>query len=168
MDARATAGPGLRWVAPGLLVVVAVGLAVATGFLAFNVKDAHDTAGRRSAVLSAAKQEVINVLNVDYKSAQQSSSRVLAGATGQFKDQWGGGTSQIVGGLVQNKAKESVTALDAGLVSMSGSTAEVIASATAVVTSPQNTQGVQRTYRIDMQLQRKGGRWLTSTFGFVT
>lgn len=161
------AGGGLKLGAV-LLAVIAAGLAVAAGFLGPAVKNGMDIADRRAAIQAAARQEAINLINVDYRTAQQSSDRVLSGATGEFKDQWGGSVAQqFVDTLTKGQSVQTVQSVHVGIVNMTSSTAATLLTVSAVVTTPQVPGGAQRNYRISMELKRSGDRWLVSKFGLV-
>lgn len=155
--------------ATGLLAPLAVVLAVVAGVLGWQVKDGAAVADRRSAIQAAARQETMNLLNVDYRTAKSSSDKVLSGATGELRDQWGGGgfAQQFIDAITKGQAVSTVKQLNVGVVNMSDKGAEAMVIAQTVVTMPQVPSGTQRPFRISMELQRSGGRWLVSKFGLV-
>lgn len=156
-------------VAAFALTGLAVALAILAGILGWQVKSGADVADRRSAIQGAARQETMNLLNVDYRTAKQSSDKVLNGATGELRDQWGGGgfAQQFIDAVQKGQAVSAVKQLNVGVVNMSDHSAEAMVIAETVVTMPQVPNGTQRPFRISMELQRSGDRWLVSKFGLV-
>lgn len=151
------------------LAGAAVALLVLGGVLTWQLLTMSSSADKRSDISSAARQETMNLLNVDYRSAQKSSDKVLQNATGELRDQWGGAgfAKQFIDAITKEQATSTVKQLNVGVVSMSGSNAEAMVIAETVVTNPQVPTGVSRPFRISMQLQHTGGHWLVSKFGLV-
>jgi Mce-associated membrane protein len=153
----------VTWIAAAVLGVLIVGLSVTAVVLGRSVGGAQDAVDRRAKVESAARQEAVNLINVDYKQAQQASDRILSGATGEFKDQWGTTVAkQFMDAMTNGHAVQTVQTVHAGVVNFDADSAETIVSISALVVTPQVPKGVQRNYRISMELTRVGGRWLVS------
>jgi Mce-associated membrane protein len=151
------------WIAAAVLGVLVVGLATTAIVLGVSVGDAQKTADRRTQIERAARQEAVNLVNVDYKQAQQASDRILGGATGEFKDQWAGTVAkQFTDVMTKGQAVQTVQTVHAGVVNFDSDSAETIVSVSALVVTPQVPKGVQRNYRYSMELTRVGGRWLVS------
>jgi membrane-associated HD superfamily phosphohydrolase len=164
---RTTAGRGI-WVAAAVLGVVIVGLAATAIVLALAVGDAQNAEDRRTQVESAARQETVNLINVDYKQAQQASDRILSGATGALKDEWATtAAKQFLDAIVKGKAVQTVQTVHAGVVNLDSDSAETIVSISAVVVTPQVPNGVQRNYRFSMELTKVGDRWLVAKVALV-
>jgi Mce-associated membrane protein len=160
--ARLGAGRGI-WIAAAVLGVLIVGLSATAIVLGLAVGDAQAAGDRRSQVERAARQEAVNLINVDYKQAEQASSRILSGATGEFKDQWGSTVAkQFLDAMTKGQAVQTVQTVHAGVANFDSDSAETIVSISALVVTPQVPKGVQRNYRISMELTRVGDRWLVS------
>jgi Mce-associated membrane protein len=158
----ARAGRGI-WIAAAVLAVLVVGLSATAIVLGLGVGSAQKTVDRRTQLERAARQEAVNLVNVDYRQAQQASDRILSGATGEFKDQWGSTVSkQFLDVMTKGQAVQTVQTVHAGVVNFDSDSAESIVSVSALVVTPQVPKGVQRNYRYSMELTRVGGRWLVS------
>jgi Mce-associated membrane protein len=156
------AGRGM-WISAVVLGVLIVGLSATAIVLGLSVGGAQDAVDRRAKVESAARQEAVNLVNVDYKQAQKASDRILSGATGEFKDQWGSTVSkQFLDVMTKGQAIQTVQTVHAGVVNLDSDSAETIISVSALVVTPQVPKGVQRNYRYSMELTRVGDRWLVS------
>jgi Mce-associated membrane protein len=151
------------WITAALLGALIVGLSATAIVLGLGVGHAQNAVDRRTQVERAARQEAVNLVNVDYKQAQQASDRILSGATGEFKDQWGSTVSkQFLDVMTKGKAVQTVQTVHAGVVNFDSDSAETIVSVSALVVTPQVPKGVQRNYRYSMELTRVGDRWLVS------
>jgi Mce-associated membrane protein len=151
------------WISAVVLGVLIVGLSATAIVLGLSVGGAQDAVDRRAKVESAARQEAVNLVNVDYKQAQKASDRILSGATGEFKDQWGSTVSkQFLDVMTKGQAIQTVQTVHAGVVNLDSDSAETIISVSALVVTPQVPKGVQRNYRYSMELTRVGDRWLVS------
>jgi Mce-associated membrane protein len=156
------AGRGM-WISAVVLGVLIVGLSATAIVLGLSVGGAQDAVDRRAKVESAARQEAVNLVDVDYKQAQKASDRILSGATGEFKDQWGSTVSkQFLDVMTKGQAVQTVQTVHAGVVNLDSDSAETIISVSALVVTPQVPKGVQRNYRYSMELTRVGDRWLVS------
>ncbi|MCW2913696.1 MAG: hypothetical protein JWN52_1764 [Actinomycetia bacterium] len=159
---RPVAGRGM-WISAVVLGVLIVGLSATAIVLGLSVGGAQDAVDRRAKVESAARQEAVNLVDVDYKQAQKASDRILSGATGEFKDQWGSTVSkQFLDVMTKGQAVQTVQTVHAGVVNLDSDSAETIISVSALVVTPQVPKGVQRNYRYSMELTRVGDRWLVS------
>ncbi|GAB3277423.1 hypothetical protein GCM10027589_03240 [Actinocorallia lasiicapitis] len=122
---------------------------------------------RRNEALTAARQVALNMVTMNYDTVDADVQRVLSGATGGFKDQWGGETKNLADQLTKNQSKSSGSVLSAGVVSLDEDSAEVIVAVTSVVTTPQVPNGAARNMRFRMSLVKEHGKWLVSDFAMV-
>lgn len=151
------------WVLAALVVLLAVG----TGLLGFSIwkADAHED--ERGKALQSARQTAINLASLDYRSIQKSLDQVQAGLTGEAKDQWGTISKDISETATKAQSTTTVQQVKAGVVSIDGDSAEVIASVTAIATSPKAPQGQPRYQRWRFDLTQTDGKWLVSKLGLV-
>jgi Mce-associated membrane protein len=116
----------------------------------------------------AARQEAVNLVSVDYRSAQRDVDRVVSGTTGAARDQWAQLSKQFVDQIAAAQATSIVQSdPKVGIVAMDDDSAEVIVSVSSMVSSPKVRQGTPRNFRFSMNLSRVGGRWLVSKLGMV-
>ncbi|MFF4396483.1 hypothetical protein [Streptomyces sp. NPDC001480] len=153
---------------------VQVGLALAavlttalTVWLGLRLDQQHETAQRRQDVLAAARQSALNFTSLDYRHYARDSANVLEGATGDFKKQFTAQTAQLTRLVAENRSVSQGQVLDAGIVRSDTRSARVLVVADSKVTNTAVPKGEARTYRLQLDLVRQGGRWLTSDVEFV-
>jgi Mce-associated membrane protein len=151
----------------GLLVVVAVASVALAATSWSRLASASDRDQRREAVLEQARQQAVNFTTLDYQHLDRDLGRVLDGATGDFRKQFQQGTKDLTALVTQNKAVSKGEVLDAGLVSSDDDSARVLVVADSTVTNAAETQPTKRHYRMQLDLVRKGDRWLVSDLQFV-
>ena len=159
----------------GLLVVVLVlllGCAVTGVFAVMAHRDRADAAAQQEQygeVLAAASKEAEAFINIRYDRAQDSIDQVAAGATGKFKEQYSHSTDGVIQVLRQNKSVMDGKVVWAGVVSLDHDSATVIASTSGTVSNiSTHDKPVVRNFRLQLDLVRVGGRWLTSDLQFVS
>jgi Mce-associated membrane protein len=94
-------------------------------------------------------------------------SRVLDGATGQFRTEYAKGRDQVVSLIVQNKVKSSGQVLESGVVSSNSRHATVLLVVDSTVKNTAQPAGQVRHYRIQMQMSHEHGAWKASALEFV-
>ncbi|MGW1744243.1 hypothetical protein ACWCRD_01230 [Streptomyces sp. NPDC002092] len=158
----------------GMNRVLTVGLVAATvltaavaGWFGFAVHDRHETEQRRQDLLAAARQSALNFTSLDYRHYARDSANVLKGATGDFKKQFTAQTAQLTKLVAENRSVSEGQVLDAGIVRSDADSGRVLVVADSKVTNTAAPQGQARTYRLQLDLVYRGGRWLTSDVEFV-
>lgn len=149
------------------LAVLAVVATALSGWLAVQVHGQHQRAERDQDVLAAARQSALNFTSLDYRHYGQDAKNVLSGATGDFKKQFAAQTAQLTKLVAQNKSVSEGQILDAGIVRADDRTARVLVVADSKVTNVSAPGGQARNYRLQLDLVRDHGRWLTSGVEFV-
>jgi len=92
----------------------------------------------------------------------------VAGSTGDFRDEFSRGQSQVRAAIVENNVDSRGTVLRAALVSGDTRHAVVLVAVDATVKNTKAPEGRQSHYRIQVELNRSGsGRWLVSRLQFV-
>ena len=145
---------------------------VAFGVLLFlRVTDSEGEGDARSAALAAARLQAVNLTTIDYRDTDMAVQRILAGATGTLETQFKEQRSQLGPLLTGTKSTSRGSVLEAGLVKLDGRTATALVAVDATVsTQPTGTTKAQTSvkhYRMSMNLQRIGSRWLVSDVGFT-
>jgi Mce-associated membrane protein len=159
------------------LVLVLLALVLVAGIVVFAVRGARaDTGGSQADALSrqygevtkAAKAETLAFLTVDYKNMDPLIAKVLAGATGSFKTQYGGAQANLKTSAQTAQAVSTGKVLSAGVGDINGSNAVVFVAADSQVTNKSTKGKAQpRYYRLKLDMVRQGGKWLTSDLRFV-
>ncbi|MEH0985749.1 hypothetical protein [Micromonospora sp. CPCC 205556] len=149
-----------------LVLAATVAAAGVTGHR-WYVDQATDRA--RQASLAAAKQAAVNFVSVSAASVDRDMQRILTGATGDFKEEFTRGQSQVRTAVVENKVDSRGSVLRAGLVSGDRRRAVALVAVDATVKNVKSPQGRPSHYRIQLDLvhDRDADRWLVSRLQFV-
>lgn len=169
MAARGTDG-----IRGGRVRLLSAGLAAATVlttvlgvWLGLAVAGQREAQRNRQEVLAAARQSALNFTSLDYRHYGRDSRTVLQGATGDFRKQFAAQTAQLTKLVARNKSVSEGQVLEAGIVRCDERSARVLVVADSKVTNTAAPEGQARTYRLQLDLVRVGGRWLTSDVAFV-
>ena len=151
------------------LAVALVALLVAIG-LVVTSRDAVDddlTSAQRE-VAEAARVEALAFLTVDHTDMDPLIDAVLAGATGDFAEQYESQRDTLTSEAIRTEATSTgeVVALGVGDLDDDSATVLVAANSTVKNTST-GDKGQVRYYRLRLDLVREGERWLTSNVQFV-
>lgn len=149
------------------LVAATVLTTMLSVWLGLKLADQRAAEHRRQDVLSAARQSALNFTSLDYRHYDRDSGNVLKGATGDFKKQFAAQTAQLTKLVAQNKSVSEGQVLEAGIVRSDARSARVLVVADGKVTNNAAPEGQARTYRLQLDLVRVDGRWLTSDVAFV-
>ncbi|MGX1560723.1 hypothetical protein [Streptomyces sp. NPDC055506] len=149
------------------LVAATVITTALTLWLALGLYEQREADQRHQGILAAARQSALNFTSLDYRHYDRDSENVLAGATGDFKKQFTAQTDQLTKLVAQNKSVSEGQVLEAGIVRSDEDSARVLVVADSKVTNTAAPEGEARTYRLQLDLVHKDGRWLTSDVEFV-
>ena len=156
-------------VALGIAAVAATGLLGVTGYLLWQHKAMSQQRHSAAEFAAAARQDVINLMSIDYTTADESVQRVLDGSTGRFRANFEETADDFVKALKDEKIITKATVNDAAVESMTGDSAVVLVSATSHREGPQAPKDQQqpRLWRIVVSLERDGGQIKMSGVEFV-
>jgi len=151
------------------LALLLVALVVAIGVLV-TARDATDddlTAAQRE-VAAAARAEALAFLTVDHNDMDPLIDAVLAGATGDFAEQYAAQRDMLTSEAIRTEATSTAEVVALGVGSLDDDSATVLLAANSTVTNTgTGSEGQVRYYRLRLDLVREGGRWLTSDVEFV-
>jgi Mce-associated membrane protein len=156
------------WVTAALVVVAVAALAAAVVLgLRWNSDRTLDRAHEQA--LAAAKQTTVNFVSVSASTVDRDLQRIVDGATGDFRDEFTRGESQVRTAVVENKVDSHGTILRAALVSGNRHSAVVLVAIDATVKNVKTPTGRASHYRIQVDVSRDpdSGRWLVSRLQFV-
>lgn len=159
--------PGARTVALAALALAAVAALVLVALTVPRLSAAADREQRRAEVLQAARQHAVNFTTLDHRRLDRDLSRVLDGATGEFREQFEAGTKDLSELVTANEAVSEGEVLEAGIVSDDADSARVLVVADSTVTNSTGPDPQKRHYRLQLDLVRDGDRWLVSDLQFV-
>jgi Mce-associated membrane protein len=156
---------------PVVTVVVLVLVLVLLGALAIlgalRLRDLPQRDDARAAALAAARQEALNLTSIDGRDIDGDLKRVLDGATGGFAKDFSTRSKDLKSVLTENEVVAVGTVLDAALVRGDLDTATVLVVVDSTVKNKAVPAGRANTYRMQLDLERHGSRWLTSALQFV-
>ncbi|MFI6929342.1 hypothetical protein [Streptomyces sp. NPDC050287] len=164
-DGMSRALTGRAW-SVGLVVATVLTIAL-TIWLGLGLYDQREAEQRRQDILAASRQSALNFTSLDYRHYDRDSANVLEDATGDFKKQFAAQTGQLTRLVAENKSVSEGQVLEAGIVRSDEHSARVLVVADSKVTNTAAPEGEARTYRLQLDLVHRGGRWLTSDVEFV-
>lgn len=159
---------GSRWVIGGLMVALA-GLLVAIALVATSRESADEdlTAAQRE-VAEAARTEALAFLTVDHADMDPLIDAVLAGATGDFAEEYESQREKLTSEAIRTEATSTPEVVALGVGDQDDDSATVLVAANSTVTNTgTGSDGQVRYYRLRLDLVREGERWLTSNVQFV-
>jgi Mce-associated membrane protein len=158
-----------------LLLLVGLALGVALALILTRASDAppgETEAQRRDQanadVTRAATAEVQAFLGIDHERVDEQAQTVLDGATGDFEQQYADALDNLRKSAAAQQSTAVATVLEVGISAIDSTRAKVLVAANTEVTS-KSTDGEARTvpWRIQLDMVKEGGRWLTSGLRFV-
>ncbi len=117
--------------------------------------------------MQAARQLALDFTTYNYDSWDTDAKRVLDDSTGQFKEEFAAGSNSVKTEVQTNKATSKGDVKEAAVVSNDKDSAQVLVIVNAVVTNTASKEGVERRYRIKLDLVRESSRWLTADLQVV-
>jgi Mce-associated membrane protein len=119
--------------------------------------------------LAAARQLATDFVSISASTVDRDLQRISSAATGEFKDQFTQGLTQVRSAVVDNKVESQGQVLRSGLVSGDLDSAVVLVAVDASVKNVRAPDGRISHYRIqvDLNLDRASKRWLASKLQFV-
>jgi Mce-associated membrane protein len=161
----------LRTVAVAATTLLTAGLLGATGYMVWQHQKAAELRRSAAEFTAAARQDVINLMSMDYTRAQESVQRVLDNSTGKFRANFDETADEFVKALQDEKIVTTATINDAAveLDSMTDESAVVMVSATSRREGRQAPKEQQQpqVWRVVLTLERDGDQIKMSGVEFV-
>lgn len=150
------------------LVVLLVVASVVLALVVRSQRDDRDSlASAREAALQAGRQAIVNLDALSAATIDKDLARVVAQATGTFKDQFTKAQSDLKQLVVSRKTVSSGKILSAGVVRADRDTATVLVAVDRLVKDVTNQDGTTARDRWKVDLELHGGRWLVSNLEAV-
>jgi Mce-associated membrane protein len=143
----------------GVVVVGALGLSTLLGW---RLKQVDDTAAAGRAALEAARNYAVILTTLDANDIDKNYRQALDGATGEFKDEYGQGSTQLRQVLIDNKATGKGNVIDAAVKSATKTKVEVLLFVDQSVTNAVNPSPRIDRNRVQMTMELVDNRWLAS------
>ena len=163
--------PGSRPVRRVLLALGALTmvLAVAVIVLAVQLRGYGKTDDARAAALAAARQSALNLTSIDTRDFDADVKRVAESATGAFLSDFQQRVQDkgFRDALTQSQVISEGRIVDAGLVRSDSRNATVLVVIDTTVRNTATPEGRVNPYRMQLELELRDGRWLTSDLQFV-
>lgn len=162
----AGASPAL-WV---LTIVLAVALAAGVGAVIWFGQDWYqhrEQEGRRAAAAAAAQRTVVNFISISADSVDKDLQNILAGATGDFKDEFSATMQQVRTTVLENKVSSVGKLKRIGITECDSDSAVVLLAVDATVKNVRAPQGRLSHYRFQVDMAHEGGKWLVARLQFV-
>ena len=123
---------------------------------------------RTAAQLEAASKMVTAFVNFDYQDPDRTIEAVKSMATGTFLSQYSKGAKDLEKLATEAQSNMVAEVVWTGLVAGDEDTATaIVATSGTVKNKTTNFQPEARNYRIQLELVREGGRWLTKDLQYV-
>ena len=153
----------------GALALVLVGLLVAIGLVVRAQGSTDDElTDAQQEVARAARTEALAFLTVDHTDMEPLIEAVLAGATGDFKEQYESQREKLTSEAIRTEATSTAEVVALGVGELDDDSAVVLLAANSTVANTRTgNEGQVRYYRLRLDLVREGDRWLTSDLRFV-
>jgi Mce-associated membrane protein len=148
----------------GAALLLLLGAAVV---LSLQVRGASLDDKAREGALTAAKQTALNLTSIDQEEFDEDVERVLEGATGEFRQDFTARLTELEQLLEENEVTAEGRVLEAGLVRSDRRTATALVVVDSTVSNKAIPQGRVSSYRMKLELEKVGDRWMTSTLDFV-
>jgi Mce-associated membrane protein len=157
--------PRLRPALVGGLVLAA---ALAAGWSITGYTHAETAAEQRAAAVAAARQTLVDFVEVDPRKVDAGLRRVADAATGDFRKEFDADRNTLRTAYATNKVQASGEVLDAGVVSADGDSVTVLLAVEQTVRTAGDDAPRQRHYRVKARMVPRHDRWLVSSLEFVS
>ena len=165
LDRRARA-----WVVvlSALAAVLVVVVAVLSYVALSHRRDRQDLQVARENALAAGRQAILNLDALSAATIDKDLARVVAGATGTFKDQFTKAQGDLKQLVVSRQTQSSGEILSAGVVRSDTDTATVLVAVDRTVKDSTDKDGTVAHDRWRLDLEKHGGRWLVADLAPVS
>jgi len=159
----------LPFVATGFAAVAIAALLTATGYMLWQHRGIAEHRRQVAEYTATARQDVVNLMSMDYTNAKDSVQRVLDGSTGKFRANFADTADEFSKALTDEKITTKASINDAALESMTRDSAVVLVSATSQREGPgaPKDQQTPRVWRVVVTLERDGDQMKMSGVEFA-
>lgn len=160
--------PWAKIAASAVAIAVILGLCAATGYMLWLHRAAAQERHRTAEFQAAARQAVVNLMSMNYKTAKEDVQRLIDDSTGRFKTNFTDTAADLIKSMQDAKVMTTVTVSGAAVESMTQDSGVVLVAATSQREDPKanDAERQPRMWRVAMTLERDEGRLKLSEFGF--
>ncbi len=149
-----------------LLAVLTIGLVSVPQWS--KLHEANGRADDRAAAMAVAKQEVRDLTTLSPTKLDPTLERLKKRLTGTFARQFDAFYSTFASVVSEQKVTSRGSVQSVALSSLSERAAVALVAARAEVTSKESKREIQRAYRFEISLTKRGDSWLISGMRFVS
>ncbi|MDP9846808.1 hypothetical protein [Streptosporangium lutulentum] len=150
-------------IAGPVLGVLIVALLAAAFWIGRDLRDAQAAADDRQAAMRVAGVHAVNLLSVSYQSVDADIKRILDTSTGAARAEYARTAAELKETTVKEKVVQAGALRATGLVSLKGTTAQVMVVGDTLIRMDGGKNAPQeRFYRWNMEVTKVGGVWLVS------
>ena len=156
----------LAW---GVTAVVIVALVVAAVVLLLDQRSARERDDRRQAFVDTARQTVLNLTTIHPETAKDDVARIVAGASGQFLEEFQGREDPFVGVVQDANVTTEGEVVEAGIENGTETSisASVLVAARTMVSSKEQPEPSPRDFRMRVTISDVDGKLTASKVEFV-
>lgn len=133
-----------------------------------KLHDANERADDRSAAMAVATQEVRDLTTLSPTTLDPTLERLKKRLTGTFARQFDAFYSTFASVVSEQKVTSRGSVQSVALSALTERRAVALVAARAVVTSKESKREIQRAYRFEVSLSKRGDTWLISGMRFVS
>ncbi len=169
LDAPKQRRPLKSLLAWGVTAVVVVTLVVAAVMLLLDRQSARERDDRRQAFVDTARQTVLNLTTIHPETAKEDVDRIIAGASGQFLEEFQGREDPFVGVVQDANVTTEGQVIEAGVENGSETSisANVLVAARTMVSSKEQPEPSPRDFRMRVTVSDVDGKLTASKVEFV-
>lgn len=149
------------------LLLALVALVVGAVLLGLRLWDARSDESARVEAARAARQEAVNLVTLDHTRVDKDIENVLAGATGDFHDQYAKNADTVKKAVVDNKVRSTGNVLESGIVSADTDSVTVLVVLDSTVRNKSDDKGQLKHFRVQLEMSETDGRWRARSLQFI-
>jgi Mce-associated membrane protein len=158
---------GWKAVAAGVVILGAVALLAASGFMIYHHRQAQEDNQRAAEFAAAARQGVVTLMSLNFNNAKEDVQRIIDSSTGEFKADFESTAEDFAKIAQESKVVTDVTVNATGVDSMTDDSAVVLVAATSKITNTNGANQDPRMWRLSVSVARDGDQIKLSKVEFV-
>ena len=162
-SSRGRLGPGRLRALSALLAALALLLLVGGVVLGVQAVRHGGERSAREAAVQAAEQQAVNVTSLSSNDVEAGLQRVVDGGTGDFKAEYDQQAERLREALNSQEITAKGEVVDSAVVRSDEQSAVVLVVVNGTVANKAQPQAQPRRYRMQVELEHVGDRWLTSS-----
>ncbi|MFI6220395.1 hypothetical protein ACIBEH_07560 [Nocardia salmonicida] len=147
--------------------VLVLALVVGAGFAAFAARSGSQDEDLRAQYTQTARQAVINLTTIRADSAKEDIDRILAVASGEFKNEFDGRVDPFMDVVKQAKVVSTGEVVESGIESVDQDSAKVLVAAKQMVSNTGSAEPQSRQYRFRITVSNGDSGMTVSKVEFV-